>query len=317
MAQSLFITLKNEHPNAEIDVVAPAWSVPLLNSMPEIHQAIELPVGHKRLGLLTRYKIGESLRARRYDQAIVTPRSFKSALIPFFAKAKKRTGYRGEMRYGLLNDIRPMDKAVLRQTVQRYVGLGLPATPSAPANIPVPKLDVDIEKQKQLVDKLKLSIERPIIGFMPGAEYGPAKQWPVKYFNDLAGLLADKNVNVWVFGSDKEAKLGEVIANGNENASNLCGKTSLIDVVDLLALTTNTVTNDSGLMHVACATGGRVVAIYGSSDPEYTPPLSDKADIVYKGLECSPCFKRHCPYGHTNCLNTIYPQDVFKIITNE
>lgn len=310
MAQSLFITLKKEHPDSEIDVVAPGWSVPLLKRMPEVYRAIELPVGHKQLKLLTRYRIGKSLRARHYDQAIITPRSFKSALIPFFARAKKRTGYRGEMRYGLLNDVRVLDKTILKQTVQRYVALGFPKNSLTPAETPFPGLTVDQENQRRLVSELKLKTDRPIIGFMPGAEYGPAKQWPVEYFKELAGLLASKNIDVWVFGSKKEDDLGDIIASENDNVSNLCGKTSLIDVIDLLALTTNTVTNDSGLMHIACATGGQVVAIYGSSDPKFTPPLSDSAVIIYKGLECSPCFERTCRFAHVNCLAGISPEDV-------
>jgi len=317
MAQSLFITLKKEHPHSEIDVVAPGWSVPLLKRMPEVNQAIELPVGHKQLGLLARYQIGKSLAPRHYDRAIVTPRSFKSALIPFFAKAKKRTGYRGEMRYGLLNDIRPLDKTILKQTVQRYVALGMPANTSLAPDVPFPKLSIDTDNQKQLLEKLNLKTDRPIVGFMPGAEYGPAKQWPVEYFKELASLLVNENVNVWVFGSEKEAVLGNAIARGNNNVSSLCGKTSLTDAIDLLALTRETVTNDSGLMHVACATGGRVIAIYGSSDPGYTPPLSEKAVVLYKELECSPCFKRQCPYEHTNCLNSIYPKDIIEKISNE
>ena len=316
MAQSLFITLKKEYPQSEIDVVAPGWSVPLLKRMPEVNRAIELPVGHKQLGLLTRYRIGKSLRLRHYDRAIITPRSFKSALTPFFAKSKQRTGYRGEMRFGLLNDIRPLDKAILKQTVQRYVALGLPANAPLPPDVPLPKLDIDTENQKQLLEKLKLNVDRPIVGFMPGAEYGPAKQWPVEYFHELAGLLAKENVNVWVLGSEKEAAIGKEIANANSNVRNLCGKTSLTDVVDLLSLTRETVTNDSGLMHIACATERQVIAIYGSSNPEYTPPLSDKAVVLYKGLECSPCFKRVCPYGHTDCLNNISASDVFGEIMN-
>jgi len=312
MAQSLFITLKKEHPNSEIDVVAPGWSVPLLKRMPEVYNAVELPVGHKQLKLFTRYRIGKSLRDRKYDRAIVTPRSFKSALIPFFAKAKKRTGYRGEMRYGLLNDIRVLDKKILKQTVQRYVALGLPDSSTSMFDVPFPKLDIDSENQKQLIEKLKLETKYPIVGFMPGAEYGPAKQWPVEYFNQLAGLLSKKNIKVWVFGSEKEATSAEAIVNGNDNVTNLCGKTSLKDVIDLLALTRDTVTNDSGFMHVACATGMRVVAIYGTSDPKYTPPLSDNAAVVYDGLDCSPCFKRSCPYGHTDCLKNILPLDKFK-----
>jgi len=311
MAQSLFITLKQYHPQSEIDVVAPAWSIPLIKRMPEVHRAIELPVGHKQLGLATRYKIGKSLRSLYYDQAIITPRSFKSALIPFFAKAKQRTGYRGEMRFGLLNDIRQLDKSVLKQTVQRYVALGLPVNANLPPAIPFPKLNIDVDNQQKIINKLNLNTDQPIIGFMPGAEYGPAKQWPVEYFNELAGYLSEANINVWVFGSAKEESLGEVISSNHNNVTNLCGLTTLTDVVDLLALTKTCVTNDSGLMHVACATRRPVIAIYGSSDPDYTPPLTEQATIVYKNLQCSPCFERQCPYGHTDCLNKIFAKDVY------
>jgi len=310
MAQSLFITLKQQIPNAKIDVIAPSWSVPLLKRMPEVNQAIELPVGHKQLKLLTRYSIGKSLRENHYDRSIVTPRSYKSALIPFFAKAKQRTGYRGEMRYGVLNDIRQLDKSILKQTVQRYVALGLARNAQQAPDIPFPKLTVDENNQQRLIKELNLGTDKPVIGFMPGAEYGPAKQWPVEYFNELARLLNEKGCVVWVFGSEKEKGIGDKITEENENVLNLAGRTELVDVIDLIALTNSTVTNDSGLMHVACATGRNVVAIYGSSDPGYTPPLSDQATVLYKNLECSPCFERECKFGHTDCLKKITAKEV-------
>jgi heptosyltransferase-2 len=215
------------------------------------------------------------------------------------------------MRYGLLNDIRPLDKSVLKQTVQRYVALGLNSDAGLPPDTPFPVLTVDTENQGRLIAKLDLRTDRPVVAFMPGAEYGPAKQWPVEYYAELARLLTEKNTSIWIFGSDKEKPLGDFIANKNEDVVNLCGRTSLTDVVDLLALTKECVTNDSGLMHVACATGRRVIAIYGSSDPAYTPPLSSTATIVYRGLDCSPCFERVCPLGHTQCLTGISAQDIY------
>lgn len=139
MAQSLFMTLKQTRNNPLIDVVAPAWSLPLLARMPEVNQGIALPVKHKELGLARRWKLGRSLRRIGYDQAIVVPRSYKAALVPWFARIPRRTGYRGEMRYGTINDMRLLDKAVLFQTVQRYVALGregnatqAPAIPGRP-----------------------------------------------------------------------------------------------------------------------------------------------------------------------------------------
>lgn len=315
MAQSLFITLKQQHPDHVIDVLAPAWSLPLLERMPEVNEALSLPVGHGELGLASRYRVGQDLRLKGYNQAIVTPRSWKSALVPFFAGIPKRTGYRGEMRYGLINDIRSLDKKVLTQTVQRQVALGLPANASHPPAIPFPKLMINESNQVRLLEELELSLTKPVIGMMPGAEYGPAKQWPTTYFRGLAEQLIASGFQVWVFGSAKEAGLGEKITASRSGTYNLCGRTSLVDVIDLIALCDSVVTNDSGLMHIGAATGCEVIVIYGSSSPDYTPPLSENATIMYRNLECSPCFKRECPLGHTHCLTEITPAQVQEAIT--
>jgi len=309
MAQSLFITLKQQDPDCCIDVVAPAWSVPLLQRMPQVHEAIELAVGHKQLKLFSRYRLGRQLRSRRYDWAIILPRSFKSALVPFFARARRRTGYRGEQRYGVINDMRILNKQVLRQTVQRYVALAYDDVTNSPP-VAYPQLHIDAQNQQRLLVKLELDLEKPVIGFMPGAEYGPAKQWPISSYRELAVQLADTGHQVWVFGSEKEAALGESIRDRNTAVINLCGRTSLVDAVDLIALTRHNVSNDSGLMHIAAATGRPLVAIYGSSDPAYTPPLSERARIIYRNLPCSPCFARQCRFGHTRCLTEISPLDV-------
>jgi heptosyltransferase-2 len=305
MAQSLFITLQQQNPDVTIDVLAPAWSLSLLSRMPQVNEAITLPVMHGELALVTRFKIGRQLRKKGYTRAIVIPRSFKAALVPFFAGIPVRTGYRGEMRYGVINDMRPLDKEILTQTVQRQVALGLPKSSEHPPAIPYPELRIDESNQKRLLNGLDLFLDSPIIGLMPGAEYGPAKQWPIAYYQELAAKLVATGYQVWVFGSKKEYALGEQIAQAGNGVINLCGKTHLEDVIDLIALCDSVVSNDSGLMHVACATGRRVIAIYGSSSPVYTPPLSKNAEVIYRYLECSPCFKRVCPLGHTNCLTGI------------
>lgn len=315
MAQSLFITLKKINTDCIIDVVSPVWSIPLIERMPEVNKAISLPVKHKQLAFLERYKTGRDLRIKNYDTAIVIPRSFKSALVPFFAKIPVRIGYRGEMRYGILNDIRPLNKTILKQTVQRYVNLALKANTLNSPEIPFPKLLVKKKNRDNLISKLQLNIEKEIIGLMPGAEYGAAKQWP--YFGELAKLIVNKGYQVWVFGSDKDNIIGEKIASKEKNIINLCGKTELVDVIDLISLCDSVVCNDSGLMHIAAAVNIPVVAIYGSSTPDYTPPLTDKAKVHYLNMECSPCFKRECPYGHANCLKNIKPQTVFKSVAEK
>jgi lipopolysaccharide heptosyltransferase II len=316
MAQSLFMTLKQLPHPVEIDVLAPAWSNPILARMPEVREVINLPVSHGEFGLLRRYQLGKSLRSKKYDQAIITPRSYKSALVPFFAKAKKRTGYLGEMRYGLLNDIHTLDKNILKQTVQRYVALAVDGNLIQAPNIPFPKLSVDKNNLQKLLSELELNFEQPIIAFLPGAEYGEAKRWPVEYYTELAKKLTEQGFQVWVIGSEKDSIAAEVIVKGNK-AINLCGKTKLEDSIDLLSVCKSSVTNDSGLMHIAAAVDIPLVAIYGSSTPDYTPPLTNKKKIHYLGLECSPCFKRICPLGHTNCLNDIKPDTIFQSVIEQ
>ena len=316
MAQSLFMTLKQRPHPVEIDVLAPAWSNPILSRMPEVRNIINLPINHGEFGLIRRYQLGKSLRTKKYDQAIITPRSYKAALVPFFAKAIKRTGYRGEMRYGLINDIHSLDKKSLKQTVQRYVALALEKKLTHDVTIPYPKLTVDQVNLQRLLSELELSLDKPVIALLPGAEYGEAKRWPINYFAELSSKLDAQGFQVWILGSDKDSVSAELIAKEN-NAINLCGNTRLEDSIDLLSVCKNAVTNDSGLMHIAAAVGIPIVSIYGSSTPDYTPPLTNKAKVQYLALECSPCFKRTCPLGHTNCLKNITVDTVLENIISE
>lgn len=313
MSHSLYLTLSRRAPDTVIDVLAPAWSRPVLRRIPEVRRHIEMPAGHGELGLGTRFRIGRRLRAERYDQAIIIPRSFKSALVPFFAGIPRRTGYRGEMRYGLVNDMRALDRTVLTQTVQRYVALGMRGDErQPPEHVPPPRLEIDAQNQQRLLAELGLSRDRPLAGFMPGAEYGPAKRWPAERFAELARHLVADGHQVWLIGSAGDRAVCEQIASAADSAAvvNLAGRTGLEDAIDLVALTDVAVTNDSGLMHIAAATGTRVVAIYGSSSPGYTPPLTERARIVYLGLDCSPCFERECPLGHYRCLRDITADEV-------
>jgi heptosyltransferase-2 len=306
MAQSLFLRLRERDPHCVIDVVAPVWSLPILQRMPEVRRGIELEVAHGEFGLAKRRALGHALRHERYTQAIVLPGSWKSALVPFFARIPRRTGFRGEMRVGLLNDIRALDKNLLKTTVQRFVALAEDGDVASAPRIPPPRLEVDRERGRRLAMELGLDLSRPAVGLMPGAEYGPAKQWPPEYYGALARLLDDAGAKSWVFGSAKESALGETIREASGGAAiNLCGRTALVDLVDLSALCTAVVTNDSGPMHIAAAAGAAVVAIYGSSTPDHTPPLTERKHIHYLRLWCSPCFERTCPLKHYNCLRQI------------
>jgi len=310
MANALFRDIAARDPAVAIDVLAPAWSLPILARMTEVRRGIALPVGHGELGLGKRLAVARDLRAANYRQAIVLPRSLKAALVPFLARIPRRTGFRGEYRYGLINDMRPFDPQVLDQTVKRFRFLGLGAAEDELPPLQVPVLRVDIDSRLRLIRDLGLSASEPVVALMPGAEYGPAKQWPVGHFRALAADLAGRGLGVWVFGSAREAALGERIVAALPGAVNLCGRTSLPDVVDLVSAAAAVVSNDSGLMHLAAACGVHVTGIYGSSSPSFTPPLTADSSVVYRSLECSPCFARQCPLGHTDCLVGIAPAEV-------
>ena len=316
MAQSVFKFLKHRDPERDLDVLAPEWSLPIVARMPEIREGIASETAHGEIGLAKRRRIAASLKPRGYDRAIVLPRSFKAALIPWLAGIPVRTGYRGETRFFLINDVRPFDRSVLDQTVKRFVALGLDAGESLPGELPDPVLDISSQNQARVLRELGLSGERPVIAMMPGAEYGPAKCWPHEYFSELADRLDAAGYAVWVLGSAKDAPAGDAIA-ASGKALNLCGKTSLEDVIDLLAFCEQAVSNDSGLMHIAAAVGIHVHGIYGSSSPKFTPPLTKSRDIHEMGLECSPCFERECPLGHLRCLKDLQPDRVFDKILSK
>lgn len=311
MAQSLFKLLADRFPDTPIDVIAPGWSLPVLERMPEVRNGIALAVGHGELGIAARRKLGRQLRGNNYRQAIVLPRSAKAALVPWHARIRQRTGFKGEFRFGLINDMRAFDPSVLDQTVKRYVALGLANGQPLPNALPHPLLHVDRDAQRDALERLSLGLAKPVVALLPGAEYGPAKCWPLAHFASLSSQLKAAGADVWVIGGPKDADAGDTIVRLSAGAAvNLCGKTALTDAIDLLAVCRAVVTNDSGLMHMAAAVGTPVVALYGSTSPAFTPPLTANATIHDLELSCSPCFKRECPLGHLNCLQQILPEQV-------
>ena len=318
LAQSLFKLLKQRHPRSRLDVLAPAWTLPLLARMPEVDAAIVAPFTHGTLDLGARFKLGRELRARGYDRALVLPNSFKSAIAPFIARIPRRTGFAGELRYGLLNDVRRLDKQKLPRTVDRFVALALDAGEALPP-VPEPRLVADAENARAALDRLGHA--RPpaaVLGLCPGAEYGPAKRWPAEYFAEVANAKLADGWEVWLFGSDKDAAVTRAVQAGTQGRClDLAGQTTLTEAVDLLALTTAVVSNDSGLMHIAAALDRRLIAVYGSSDPRHTPPLSARATILHLGLPCSPCFQRECPLGHLRCLKDLPPAVVLEALRDE
>ncbi len=319
ISQSLLKLLRQQNPAAQIDYLAPPWTLPLLARMPEVRRGISNPFGHGAFRLGERRALGKTLREQGYDQALVLPNSWKSALIPWFAGIPLRSGFRGEARWGLLNDLRELDAQALPQMVQRFAALALLSGAALPVQLPLPSLQSTEAQQQALLTRLGLNTDKnkdkPVVAFCPGAEYGPAKRWPEAHFSALARMLAARGCAVWLVGSPKDHAVAEIIAQGAAGACiNLCGKTDIAEATDLLAAARLVVTNDSGLMHIAAAVGRPVIALYGSSSPQFTPPLSTDARILSLSIECSPCFKRECPLGHFKCLNDLSPERVFAAI---
>jgi heptosyltransferase-2 len=244
----------------------------------------------------------------------VLPNSWKSALIPFFAGIPKRTGFLGEARFGLLNDARKLDKSFLTMTVQRFVALGFePNSELSP--YPFPSLNVTGIQQKSVIEKFELRLSKPILVLCAGAEYGSAKRWTEAHFAELAQHQIAEGWQVWLIGSEKDKPVTEEINKiTGWQCQDFTGRTNLTEAVDLLSLANTVVSNDSGLMHVAAALNKKVIALYGSSDPKFTPPLHSDAEIVTLNLPCSPCFKRDCPLGHRQCLTDILPTQITQLI---
>ncbi len=321
MAQSLFMSLKSENPDCRIDVLAPAWSLPLLERMPEVAKGIAIPLKHGEFSIMTRYRLGKQLRSERYSHSIVLPNSWKSALIPFFAGIPKRTGFLGECRWGLLNDARRLDKQTLTMTVQRFVALGFPPTEKQPPKFKQPAIPANKTGQNSVIEKFNLSLNSKILALCPGAEFGPSKRWPAEYFAEVARIKIEQGWQVWLLGSEKDKDPTATITKlTNGRCRDFVGQTSLIEAIDLMSLTHTVVANDSGLMHLAAALDKKVIAVYGSTPPEFAPPLCHTAKSVSLNLSCSPCRKRVCPLypaghpNHTQCLTGIMPAQILELI---
>lgn len=305
MAQCLFSALRELHPDAAIDVIAPAWAAPLVERMPEIRARIDAPFSRKKLELGARFRLGRALRGR-YGEAYVMQGSWKSALVPFFAGIPKRVGHRREMRYGLINRIIPLPAELKRKTARAFHTL------AGGGQFRAPRLTVDTANQRALLERHGLASDG-FVALMPGAEFGPAKRWPSASYADLARALMQRGLKVVLFGSKNDQPVTGEIAALAPGAIDLAGQTTLTDVIDLIAAAKVSVSNDSGLMHVAAAVGTPIVGVYGSTSPENTPPLAESRELVWLGLDCSPCHQKECPLGHLNCLNTL---DVARVLAS-
>ena len=316
LSEPLLALLREPYEEPIVDVLAPPWCAPVYARMRGVRRIVESAFNHGELAFAARRRLGHELAKEGYTRAFVLPNSWKSALIPFFARIPRRTGYIGEARFGLLNDARVLDRKALPRLVNRYAALaGAHGSliPTAPAPVLVPNLP----NRAAAMRALRLRTDRQVAILCPGAEFGPSKRWPPNYFADLGGQFLRDGLQVWLMGSpnDKLAATTVVQAAGEvgQRFRDLSGRTDLGTAIDLLAVASLVVSNDSGLMHAAAAVGAPVVALFGSSSPVYTPPLSPLAQVARIDIECSPCFKRECPLGHFKCMRDLSPGIVYNL----
>lgn len=321
MTQPLLASIKSQYPESKIDVLASTWVAPIYRACSEVHDVIEAKFEHKHLQWGLRKELASKLALKNYQACFVLPNSFKSALIPWLANIPFRIGYRGELRFGLINVALDNPSKVNRPPmVEHYLALSqlVNDEQTSPANGNLtPKLNVSAVAADTVQVKLKnIHIDQANIYVMcPGAEYGPTKRWPTSHFAELAQSIVTNNPNnqIILLGSKGDHALAQEIeakAKRDDHIHNWCGDTSLDEAIALIGMSKAVISNDSGLMHIAAALKTPQVAIFGSSDPAHTPPLSDKAKVIWLNLPCSPCHKRECHLGHLKCLNDILPAQV-------
>lgn len=321
MSHSLIKRIKNIFPDSTIDVMAPEWSGGIVSRMPEVRKFIPLKVKHGEFSLSYRWKLGKNLRSEKYTRAYILPITWKSALPALAAKIPIRIGYFGEFRFFLLNKFFIMGKN-LNTMIKRYLALVDTKVYKAKAEsnveiLPFPKLAVDLANRTKLISELGLDATQGAkkIALLPGAEYGASKRWPIEYFRLVAENLVAKGIEILVLGGDKEIELGETICKNLNGAYNLCGKTRLVDAIDLMSLASLAIGNDSGLMHLASALDINVFAIYGATAPDFAPPLTNKGKIFWNKLDCTPCKQRECKFGHYDCLYKITPSIILDAVS--
>jgi heptosyltransferase-2 len=317
MTHSLVQVLKERFADARFDVLAPESTLTITELMPEFTRRILMPDVHGQFSLRKRWQLARNLKKENYDLAYVLPNTWKSALVPFMARIPCRIGWFGESRYGLLTRYLKGPERY-PQMVQRYVALGfLEGDFKTDSHFPFPKIEIPLDLRDQTVQKFSLNLERPNVLLSPGAAFGPAKRWPMEYFIDVARYFINQGVDVWVIGGPQEVDLISPLAGAVPEIKNFVGKTTLLEMGALIDLSHKVLSNDSGPMHIAAALNKPMIAIFGSSSSQFTPPLSVNARVLERlDLDCRPCFQRECPLIHFHCLKWIKPAQVIEALEN-
>jgi heptosyltransferase-2 len=309
--------LNQGFPGHPIDVLATSLVAPLADYMPGVRKAIIADLPRKRLALAEHRALAQRLKSNGYGQALVMPRTWKSALAPFLANIALRTGFFGEVRLGLLNDLRWGERALPRM-IDRCAALAMPRDQHAPADLPHPQLVVPVDEIASWRQRVGIADDRrPAVALAPGA-VGPSKRWTTSGYAELANRLAAAGMQVWVLGGPGERPLAAEIAGSNTTDIRDLTGTDLRNAILALAAANVAVSNDSGLLHVAAAIGTPAIGIFGPTSPWHWAPLNPLAAVVETTAElpCRPCHKPTCRMGHHLCMRDVTAERVLAVTMN-
>ena len=312
---SVITLLKARYPRRPIDVLATTLCAPLLDYMPGVRKAVVCDLPRNRLALGQHRGLAKRLAAEHYGHALVMPRTWKSALAPFLAGIPQRTGFAGEVRFGLLNDVRFGERKLPRM-IDRCGALALPKGATLPLEWPWPELNVPEAEAVTWRTKRPLPDDNwPVVALAPGA-VGPSKRWPIAAYAELARELTRQGIAVWVLGSPNESPLAAAIVRAGGPAAHDLTSPDLRNAILALKLASAAVSNDSGLLHVAAAIGTPTIGIFGPTSPWHWAPLSPLAAIIETKTElpCRPCHKPTCRLVHHRCMRDIAVTQLLPVV---
>jgi heptosyltransferase-2 len=271
--------LREKNPDRPVDIVSNTLCAPLADYMPGVRRAVVIDLPRGKLGIALHRQLADMLREENYGQAIVMSRKWKAALAPWLAGIPVRTGFAGEGRFGLLNDLRFGEKRLPRM-IDQMGALALPKDSPLPGEWPLPELKVPAKDMDAWSKQLGITKDNgPVVALSPGA-VGIGKAWPAGHYCELARRLASDVRAIWILGGPNETPIAkEIVEAAGARARDLTGP-DLRNAILALAMADIAVTNDSGLMHVSAALDMLTIAIFGPTSPWHWKPLNPIAAIL-------------------------------------
>ncbi|VAW35993.1 ADP-heptose--lipooligosaccharide heptosyltransferase II [hydrothermal vent metagenome] len=319
--------LKRLYPGAEITVLAKARTLPLyLGKEPVVKDVIEYDPEGRHSGLAGKFRLVAELKTRRFQMAVLFQNAFEAALIAFMAGIPRRVGYARDLRTPLLTGPVKFEDTIAKKhqvfyylNIIKELGLGVSLEEMELPIVSTGK--EDSERAGAIMEEYGLGADSAMVGVAPGASFGPAKRWPVEgYCEVIERLCGERGMTPVIFGGADDIEVSTALSQRLSKAGvdhvNLAAKTSLREFMAIAGKARLFLTNDSGPMHVVAALGAPTVAVFVSTSPALTGPIGRSVKVLYKKLECGPCFKRECPHEHYNCMKTITPEDIYNASTS-